>query len=123
VAFTDSIWTHPSPPDELVAWWRGEYPAITDEHGVRRAVTGAGFDTVGFFTLPPASWWDEYYAPMEPTIDAFRSAHPGDQIAEEIAAKATQEIEMFRRFSNYYSYGFFIVQPTAATNPAATIDE
>ena len=29
----------------------------------------------------------------------------------EIAEEAETEIEMFRRFSEYYSYGFFVARP------------
>jgi len=111
VAFTEPVWIHPSPPAELVAWWRKEYPAITDGEGVRAAVAAAGYDVVGSFPLPAASWWDEYYGPMEKKIPEFLADHPNDSIAQEIAEEATGEIEMFRRHSDFYSYGFFVVWP------------
>jgi trans-aconitate methyltransferase len=111
VVFTEPVWIHPSPPAELVAWWRKEYPAITDDEGVRAAVAAAGYDVVGSFPLPVASWWDEYYGPMEMKIPEFLAAHPNDSIAREIAEEATGEIEMFRRHSDFYSYAFFVVRP------------
>jgi len=111
VAFTEPIWLTPSPPDEIVAWWTAEYPAITDERGIRAAIDAASFDTVGFFPLPAESWWTDYYEPMEGRIASLREAHPDDPLASEIAAGAEQEIKMFRRFSDHYSYGFFVVQP------------
>lgn len=112
VAFTEPVWTHPSPPDDLVAWWREEYPAITDERGVRAAITAAGYKTLGFFVLPAESWWDEYYSPMEVQVRQFLRKHSGDALAAEVAAEAEREIDTFRRFSEFYTYGFFIVQPT-----------
>ncbi len=111
VAFTEPIWTHPSPPDELTAWWREEYPAITDESGVRAKVSSVGFETVGFFRLPASSWWDEYYEPMETRVQHFLREHPEDLVATEIAAEAAKEINTFCRFSDFYTYGFFITQP------------
>lgn len=111
IAFTDAIWIHPSPPEELVTWWRNQYPAITDEHGVRAAIDAAGYDVVGSFVLPPETWTDEYYDPMEGRIAEFLGAHPDDPIATEIAAEATNEINTFRANSQYYSYAFFVVQP------------
>lgn len=110
-AFTESIWIHHSPPNELVAWWRGEYPGITDESGVRALIKQAGYETVGSFVLPADSWRDEYYVPMQDRIIEFRAVHRNDETAKEIADSAETEIEMFRRFSEYYSYGFFVVQP------------
>jgi trans-aconitate methyltransferase len=112
VAFTEPIWTHPSPPEELVAWWHAEYPAITDENGVRKAVAAAGFETIGSFPLPPQAWWDDYYGPMEQRVAEFRTQHEGDTVATEIAEEAEKEIDTFRRFSDYYSYAFFVVRPS-----------
>ncbi len=111
VAFTEPIWIHPSPPDELVTWWRDEYPSITDEDGVRAAINTAGFHTVGFFPLPTSSWWDEYYGPMESRVTQFLERHPDDPLATEIAAEAAKEIKMLLRYSDFYTYGFFITQP------------
>ncbi len=111
VAFTESIWLSSSPPDEIRDWWQAEYPAITDEAGVRTAVETASFDTVAFFPLPADAWWDDYYRPMEARIAALRADHPDDPVAQEIADTADREIDMFRRFSDHYSYGFFIVKP------------
>jgi len=112
VAFTEPIWIHPSPPDDLVAWWLDEYPAITDESGVRDAVSSAGFDTIGYFPLPAAAWWNEYYRPMEQRVVEFRAQHGGDTVATEIADEAEKEIETFRRYSDFYTYGFFVVRPS-----------
>ena len=111
VAFTEPIWTDPSPPDELVAWWREEYAAITDENGVQAKIAASGFETVGFFPLPASSWWDEYYGPMELRIEEFRLGHPGDPLAAEIAGEASKEIDFFRCFSDFYTYGFFVTRP------------
>ena len=111
VAFTEPVWIHHSPPDDIVGWWRDEYPAMTDEEGVRAAVRSAGFDTIGFFVLPADSWWNEYYGPMEERVQQFLKAHPDDPTATEIADEATREIETFRSHSEFYSYGFFVVRP------------
>jgi trans-aconitate methyltransferase len=111
VVFTEPVWIDPSPPAELVAWWRKEYPAITDDEGVRAEVAAAGYDVLGSFPLPAASWWEEYYGPMEKKIPEFLAAHPKDSIARQIAEEATGEIEMFRRNSDSYSYSFFAVRP------------
>ena len=112
IAFTEVIWIHPSPPEDLVAWWHDEYPAITDESGVRNAVSAAGFETIGSFPLPAAAWWNEYYEPMEQRVTEFRAQYEGDTLATEIANEAEKEIENFRRFSEFYTYGFFVVRPS-----------
>lgn len=111
VAFTEPVWTHPSPPDPLRNWWEGQYPAITHEDGVRRAIEAAGYETIGCFVLPAASWWDEYYRPMRERVGAFRAEHAGDDLAAKIADEAEEEIAMFETYQDYYSYEFFVVRP------------
>lgn len=113
VVFTEPIWLQPDPPPELVQWWQSEYPAITDENGIRAAISAASFETIWGFPLPAAAWWDEYYAPMERRISAFEMSHPDDPMAAEIATMAKTEIDYFRRFSDFYSYCFFVTRPTA----------
>lgn len=111
VAFTEPVWIHPSPPEEVATWWREEYPAITDEGGVREQVSAAGFHTIGFFSLPFGSWWNEYYGPMERRVAEFRARHRGEITATEIADEAQKEIETYRLNHEFYSYGFFVVKP------------
>jgi SAM-dependent methyltransferase len=111
IAFTDAIWLTASPVDEICQWWEAQYPAITDENGVRTAIHAAGFETIEAFVLPASSWWDGYYDPMRERIAALRQDHPDDPVALEIATGAVKEISMFERFSDQYSYGFFIVRP------------
>ncbi len=113
VAFTEPIWLTDSRPAELREWWTNEYPSISDRAGVRAKVASASYRTVASFILPSSAWWDEYYEPMKGRISALRARLPDDPVAEEIAAGAEVEIDYFCRFSDYYSYEFFIVQPMA----------
>ena len=110
VAFTEVVWLA-EPPDELREWWTAEYPAISDAVGVVDRIRAAAFDLVDSFVLPASAWWDEYYTPMRSRIDALRQQHSDDATAAAVADAATREIAMFERFSDFYSYAFFITQP------------
>jgi SAM-dependent methyltransferase len=112
VVFSEPVWLRPSPPAELRDWWLPQYPAITDDEGVRNAVDEASFRTVDSFPLPAAAWWDEFYRPMLDRIEELRARLPDDPVAAQVAAGAEQEIDFFRRYSDWYSYAFFIVQPS-----------
>lgn len=112
VAFTEPVWLTGAPPDELVAWWHAEYPALSDDDGVLARIEAAAHRTVASFVLPASAWWDEYYAPMQDRVDALRARRPDDPAAAEVAARATEEIDTFRRFGEHYSYAFFLVQPS-----------
>ncbi len=111
VAFTEPVWLVESPPKEIFDWWLSEYPAISDRAGVEGRIEAASYRTIESFVLPSSAWWDEYYAPMQDRIATLRERLPDDPIAGDVVAAAEAEIEYFRRFSDCYSYEFFIVQP------------
>jgi hypothetical protein len=116
VAFTEPVWLVDTPPPEIHEWWIAEYPAISDRAGVQTRITAASYETIASFDLPPSAWWTEYYEPMQHRIDALRQRLPDDPVAQEVAAAAQTEIDIFRRFSHCYSYAFFIVQPNGSTS-------
>ena len=113
VAFTEPVWLRRDPDREIASWWTREYPAITDTDGVRRAILDAGYRVIDSFVLPAEAWWNDYYGPMEARIPEFLAEYQRDTIALEIAAAAEEEISMFRRFSDSFSYAFFIASPEA----------
>ena len=112
VAFTEPVWLVDSPPKEIHDWWSSEYPAITPSEGVRARIDAASYRTVASFVLPASAWWEEYYGPMQHRIADLRKRLADDPIAGEVVAAAEAEIDHFRRFSDCYSYEFFVVQPT-----------
>jgi trans-aconitate methyltransferase len=111
VAFTESVWLQNDPDEEIANWWYQQYPAITDVAGVRQAILDAGFRVIDSFVLPADAWWNEYYGPMEARIPEFLAEYGRDEISLEVAAAAEEEISMFRRFNESYSYAFFIACP------------
>ena len=112
VAFTEPIWLVDSPPEEVREWWVSEYPGITDDGGIQSQIEAASYRVIASFPLPASAWWDEYYEPMLTRIEDLRSRFPDDPRAIEVVTVAETEIDKFRRFSDCYSYAFYIVQPT-----------
>ena len=111
VAFSEPVWLVDSPPGEVREWWTAEYPPMSDRAGVEARIAAASYRTVGSFVLPASAWWDEYYSPMQDRIADLRARLGDDPVAAEVADGAEAEIDMFGRYSDCYSYEFFIVQP------------
>ena len=111
VAFTEPVWLQSQPSQEIESWWSSEYPAMTDMSGIHQAILDARYHLVDSFLLPTEAWWNDYYGPMELRIPEFLDEHPEDEVAQEIAAAAEEEISMFRRFNDAFSYGFFVAVP------------
>ncbi len=110
VAVTEVCWTKTNPPGECAAFWAEEYPAIRDAQGLLAAVDASGYQTVGHFTLPPSAWWDDYYRPLQRNVDEFRARHENDTDALTLANQVQREIDIWHRYSEFYSYEFIVMR-------------
>jgi SAM-dependent methyltransferase len=110
LAVTEACWTKPDPPAPCAEFWAREYPGIRDVPALLRAIADCGYETVGHFTLPASSWWDDYYAPLEKNVEMFRRRHDGEAEALELADSVQHEIDIWRAYSDFYSYEFFVIR-------------
>ncbi|MCW4000130.1 MAG: class I SAM-dependent methyltransferase [Candidatus Bathyarchaeota archaeon] len=69
-----------------------------------------GYGVVGSFKLPDSGWWDNYYTPIEAKLPGLRAKHHGDADAMAYLDSEEKEISMFRHYSSYYGYAFYVLQ-------------
>ena len=110
LAVTELTWTRPDPPDEAERFFAQEYPAMTHTESNLDAVRRTGYGVIGHFTLPESSWWDRYYTPMEKKIPALREKYRDDPDARAVVDLHEVEIDMYRKYSDFYGYVFYIMQ-------------
>jgi SAM-dependent methyltransferase len=110
VAVTEACWTKPDPPAPCAEFWAQEYPAIRDVATLLAAIRGCGYRDVGHFTLPPSSWWDDYYRPLQSNLARFRERHRGETEATRLADEVQHEIDVWHGYSEYYAYEFFVMR-------------
>ena len=110
VAASEAVWTADDPPAEVREMWERWYPALTDAEGCVARAAEAGYQTLAHFTLPPESWWTEYYGPLRDRVEKLRPRASADPVLAEVLAEAEVEIDMHRRFGHTYSYEFLIMQ-------------
>ncbi len=109
IAASELTRLQPAPPEEAVAFWEGEYPAMRDVAGNLAIIENAGYRPVGHFTLPESAWW-RYYEPLLAKHEAFRERHADDAEAAAVLAQERMEVEMYRNYSAFYGYVFFVAQ-------------
>lgn len=114
LAFTDSVWHKENPPPTVKATFDLEYPAMGWLDDVVVAIQECGFEMVGHFTLPDEAWWDDFYTPMEIRIAALRGKYADDVEASAILDKLAEEPQMYRDYSDFYAYEFFVARPPLA---------
>jgi SAM-dependent methyltransferase len=109
LALSDAVWLRANPPEELRRCWAQDYPEMGDVAACRRLVRDCGYDLLGDFVLPEAAWWDDYYAPKEERVARLAAKYRGDPVAEAVLGECREEIELYRRYADYYGYVFLVM--------------
>jgi len=111
LAATEAAWLRPDPPEELQGFWREEYPAIQDIEANLRVITErAGYRHIAHFTLPKSAWWTDYYEPIERKLPILWEKYKDDDEALPVLEMHQREIDLYRKYSDYYGYVFFLMQ-------------
>ena len=110
VVVSEMCWLRPDLPDEIVKFMKNVYPVIKTVEGNLDVVKRSGYHIVDSFVLPSRSWWDNYYDWIEPKLPSMKTKYKYDEASLQFIACEETEIEMFRKYSDYYGYVFYIMQ-------------
>ena len=110
IAVTELSWIKANPPAEVKSYWGTGYPGMKRLEDNRRIIRAAGYEEVGYFSLPESSWWEHYYQPMEKRIEILRQKYGEGEAVKNQLDVIQQEIEMYRRYSPWYGYVFYLMQ-------------
>ena len=78
--------------------------------GNLETINKAGYKITNHFVLPKESWWLHYYTPIEAKLPAIKLKYKDDKEALAHLASEELEINMFRKYSDYYDYVFYVMQ-------------
>ena len=109
VAVSEVVWLKSNPPSEVVEFWK-EYPEIDTVAAKLDIIKRIGYESVGHFIFPATAWTEHYYNPMEQRIAEKTADWSGIPEAEAVLKEARNEISIFRRYSDYFSYAFFVMR-------------
>jgi SAM-dependent methyltransferase len=113
VAVSEAVWLKSNPPAPVVEFWQ-QYPEIDSVENKLSVIERSGYEQVGHFVLPEHTWTREYYDPMEGLIKKKAREWAGISEAQEVIEEAMNEIGLFRTYSRYYSYAFFVMKRPCA---------
>ena len=110
LAVSEITWLRRDPPQEVLDHWNAEYPEIATAAQKISALERMGFDLLGYFSLRPSSWIDGYYKPTEERTPPFLQRHAGRPEATEIVEMQRHEADLYQRFQEWFSYGFYVAR-------------
>lgn len=110
LAVSELSWITNSRPKDLEDFWNGEYSEMDTIAGKIRVLEEAGYKVLGHFILPDDCWLDYYYNPLLEGHKEFMERFGNDETARAIVERDIQEVNFYKKYKDYYSYGFYIAQ-------------
>jgi predicted RNase H-like nuclease (RuvC/YqgF family) len=75
-----------------------------------KLVEQCGYKLIDYFIIPESSWWNNYYNHLEKRISILRKAHDNSEEWVSRLNNTQKEIEMYRKYSEYYGDVFYVMQ-------------
>lgn len=110
LAVSEITWITNSRPKEIEDFWTNAYPEIDIASNKIHILENNGFTLTGYFFLTPDSWLKNYYQPLKLRFQSFLEQHHHSEIAQKVVAENQSEIELYKKYKDYYSYGFYIAK-------------
>jgi SAM-dependent methyltransferase len=110
LAVTELVYTADNPPDALITWFESVYPDIKSIKGNIEVIQKEGYKLITNFTLPESAWLDNYYMPIEKELPRLNKKYRGNEIALGVFEGFRNEIDFYRKYSEFYGYEFFVMQ-------------
>ena len=110
LAISELVWFKKRAPKEVEDFFVREYPDMKHYKDIYPVTESAGYKMIDYFPLPGKSWWTDYYTPAEVKLAEMRRKYRNNKKAQAIFDSFQLEIDMHRKYSDYYGYGFYIMQ-------------
>ena len=110
LVFSELCWFKENIPKVIYDYLMSEYPVMKSVEENIITINSKGLDLIFHFNIPESSWWDNYYIPLEKNIHKLHNKYQNDNETLELLKLFSLEIEMFRNYSDYYGYTFFIMR-------------
>lgn len=105
---SEMSWFGDDRPQEALTYWRDAYPEMADEQVNVASAERHGFKLLFKERLPANVWWTNYYDPLSDQLDVF--AGSPSRTMQEAISETRQEIDLFRRYSDYFGYTFYVLK-------------
>jgi len=102
-------WLRTDLPEEVRTFMNEGYSAIKTIKENLEVARKSGYRIVGSFVLPEKSGWDNYYTLIEAKLPSLKARYRDEEALQVIACEETEN-EMFRKYSDYYGYVFYVMQ-------------
>jgi ubiquinone/menaquinone biosynthesis C-methylase UbiE len=107
---SELIWFKEQRPLEVEEFWAKEYPDIKFNKENLQIIENEGYDLIETFNLKDNEWWENLYTPLEKKVMKLKKKYDKDLEIKEFLEQQQKEIDLFRMYSNYYGYCYYILR-------------
>lgn len=108
IAITEATLFTDERPAELQEFCNLHFPDIDTISNKIAVMQNTGYIPVATFIIPENCWIEHFYEPCCKTHEAFLKKHAGNKMAEEFIASKIHEMEIYRKYKEFYGYVFYI---------------
>ena len=109
MVISEISWLTEERPKEIEDYWLEAYPEIDTIDAKLAVIEEVGYENVVHFILSEREW-KEYYTPILSRTNAFLKEYNYTKEAEDFIKMALDEIKVYEKFKDYYSYVFYIIK-------------
>ena len=110
IAVSEITWITNSRPKEIEEFWTQVYPEIDIASNKMKILENNGYTIVGYFYLKQDSWVENYYKPMKARFEDFLNRNENSELARKVVEENNKEMDLYEKFKDYYSYGFYVAR-------------
>ena len=110
IALSEITWLTNERPNEIENYWNNEYPEIDTVEGKIKTINQSGYQLIDHFILSKESWLNNYYDPLEEVLHKIEMEDSLDDELKEIVQSYQNEIDLYKRFKEYFGYGFYVAK-------------
>lgn len=110
LAVSEITWITNNRPKEIEDFWTTAYPEIDTASNKIKILEANGYSLTGYFYLNKESWLENYYQRLQDTFPNFLERQQYSELAKKVVQDNQSEIDLYKQYQNYYSYGFYIAK-------------
>ena len=110
LAVSELTWLKPNPPQPVRTFWKKGYPDMKDIPSNLDVIKDKGYDVITTLPLTESAWWDDYYHPLEKRMATLKEKYKSNQTAWIVFEEEQKEIDLYKKYSAYYGYVFYIMR-------------
>lgn len=108
---SDMVWFKPDPPEPCRQYLETECSFLVDIDANLAMMESCGYEVLAHFSVPEQAWWDNFYHPLGDRVRSLRKKYGvTDPDKNALLDMIEGEIELYRNYSSYYGYEFFLLK-------------